>query len=259
MDYTTQEKAYLAVRSLLDSCELLAGFSKGSKKTAQYEAYFVPETMWYNRVHLLSGAKEELEACISGVAAGIPTGEMPMAISYLSVDYKRKEIAPLLKQAGYVNPIPAQTVMFKSLEDYVPMEGSVTIERVPKEMISQWSAVIAEAFGKPTEEAGMLLIGDCPACDFLMYREDGKIVAGMLLYCKNGNAGIHEVATLEAYRGRGLATALLQRAFAIAKEKGCAYATLQASPMGQPLYESLGFEDVGTVNTWLMLPPGMAL
>ena len=24
-------------------------------------------------------------------------------------------------------------------------------------------------------------------------------------------------------------------------------------------YESLGFEDVGTVNTWLILPPGVVL
>ena len=259
MDYTKQEKAYLAIQSLLDTCELLAGLSKGSKKTEQYEAYFVPETMWYNRVHLLNGAKEELEVCINAVAAKVPTGEMPPVISYLGVDYKRKEIAPILQQAGYVNPIPAQTAMFKSLEDFVPVEDTIAIERVPKEMISEWSQVIAAAFAKPTEEAGMLLIGDHPECDFLMHREDGKIVAGMLLYCKNGNAGIHEVGTLEAYRGRGFAKALLQHAFAIAKEKGCAYATLQASPMGQPVYENLGFEDVGTINTWLMLPPGVTL
>lgn len=259
MNYTKQEKSYLAVQSLLDSCELLAGLSKGNKKTAQYEAYFVPETMWYNRVHLLSGAKEDLESCINSVAAAIPAREMPPAISYLGIDYKRKEIAPLLTQAGYVNPIPAQTLMFKSLEDYAPVEDTVTVERVPKELISQWSGMIAEAFGKPTEEPGMLLIGDHPECYFLMHCEDGKMVAGMLLYCKNGNAGIHEVGTLEAYRGRGIAKALLQHAFAIAKEKGCTCATLQASPMGMPLYESLGFEDVGTVNTWLMLPPGVTL
>ena len=46
MNYTKQEKCYLAGQSLLDSCELFAGVSKGSKKCAEYEAYFVPETMW---------------------------------------------------------------------------------------------------------------------------------------------------------------------------------------------------------------------
>ena len=259
MNYTTQEKSYLAIQSLLDSCELLAGLSKGSKKTAQYEAYFVPETMWYNRVHLLSGAREELEACIRTTAAAVPTGEMPNLISYIGTDYKRKEIAPLLKDAGYVNPLPVQTAMFKSLEDYVPVEDTIAIERVPAELVGEWSEMISEAFGKPTEKPGMLLIADHPECHFLMHRVEGKMVAGMLLYCKDGNAGIHEVGTLEAYRGKGIAKALLQHAFAIAKEKGCKYATLQASPMGVPVYESLGFEDVGTVNTWLILPPGVTL
>ena len=75
MNYTTQEKAKLAMQSLLDACQLLAEYSKGSRKTAQYEAYFVPETMWYNRVHLQSGISGELEACINALAAAVPAGE----------------------------------------------------------------------------------------------------------------------------------------------------------------------------------------
>ena len=259
MNYTTQEKAKLAMQSLLDACQLLAEYSKGSCKTAQYEAYFVPETMWYNRVHLQSGMGGELEACINALAAAVPAGEMPPIVSYMSGDYQRKDIVPLLRQAGYANPIPAQTAMFKSLEGYEPVESAITVERVPAELVGTWAQVVAEAFGKPTEKDGMLLLAADEECYFLMHREEGEIVAGMLLYCKDGNAGIHEVGTLPAYRGRGIAKALLHRAFAIAVEKGCTYATLQASPMGQPLYESLGFEAVGTINTWLQLPPGVTL
>jgi GNAT superfamily N-acetyltransferase len=144
-------------------------------------------------------------------------------------------------------------------EDFEPVEDTIAVERVPAEMVGDWSEMVAEAFGKPTEKPGMLLLADHPECYFLMHRVDGKMVAGMLLYCKNGNAGIHEVGTLEAYRGKGIAKALLLHALSIAKKQGCTCATLQASPMGVPVYESLGFEDVGTVNTWLILPPGVVL
>ena len=86
------------------------------------------------------------------------------------------------------------------------------------------------------------------------------MVAGMLLICVGDNAGVHEVATMEAFRGKGIASSLMNYAMALAKEKGCKYATLQASPMGAPLYESLGFEAVGEVHTWIMMPPeGMVL
>ena len=103
----------------------------------------------------------------------------------------------------------------------------------------------------------MVLIAADEHCDFLVHYEDGKMVAGMLLICVGDNAGVHEVATMEACRGKGIASSLMNCAMAIAKEKGCKYATLQASPMGAPLYEKLGFEAVGEVHTWLVPPPGM--
>ena len=62
MNYTTQEKPKLAMQSLLDACQLLAEYSKGSCKTEQYEAYFVPETYGPNGFkdpeHLLRWLKD---------------------------------------------------------------------------------------------------------------------------------------------------------------------------------------------------------
>ena len=68
---------------------------------------------------------------------------------------------------------------------------------------------------------------------------------------------IEQLYINENCRGKGIASSLMNCAMAIAKEKGCKYATLQASPMGAPLYEKLGFEAVGEVHTWLVPPPGM--
>lgn len=260
MSYTVKEKCHLAMSSLLDSCELVSGYSGGKVEKAEYNAYFTPETMWYNRVHLSAAAAGKEEETVAAVAEGVKGGNLPLLISWLDCDFDPAAIRPVLKAAGYVDPLPVQRAMFLDLEGYEPAAVTLNVEHVPAELNGDWSDMVAEAFGKPTEKPGMLLIAEDANCDFLMYRVDGKMVAGMLLICVGDNAGIHEVGTLEAFRGKGIASNLLNCALAIAKEKGCKYATLQASPMGAPLYASLGFEDVGGVHSWIMMPPeGMVL
>jgi GNAT superfamily N-acetyltransferase len=55
------------------------------------------------------------------------------------------------------------------------------------------------------------------------------------------DCGIYFVATEEEHRGRGLSTRLLLAALAEARERGCATSSLQASGMGEPVYERLGY------------------
>jgi GNAT superfamily N-acetyltransferase len=58
------------------------------------------------------------------------------------------------------------------------------------------------------------------------------------------------VATPPEHRGRGIASWLLWRALADARERGFATASLRASRAGAPLYERLGFRDLGFVELW---------
>jgi GNAT superfamily N-acetyltransferase len=58
------------------------------------------------------------------------------------------------------------------------------------------------------------------------------------------------VATLPAARGRGLATALMARALLDARSRGCETSSLQATKMGQPVYERLGYRDLGPLAMW---------
>lgn len=53
--------------------------------------------------------------------------------------------------------------------------------------------------------------------------------------------GFYFVATHPEHRGLGLATRLMAAALADARERGLATASLQASAMGRPVYERLGF------------------
>jgi GNAT superfamily N-acetyltransferase len=58
------------------------------------------------------------------------------------------------------------------------------------------------------------------------------------------------VATPPEYRGRGVASWLLWRALEEAREQSLRSASLQASRAGAPLYERLGFADLGFVEMW---------
>lgn len=60
------------------------------------------------------------------------------------------------------------------------------------------------------------------------------------------------VATPPEHRGRGIASWLLWQALAEARRDGLGSASLQASRAGAPLYERIGFRDLGFIEMWEM-------
>ena len=253
MELTTQEKARLAIGSLVDSCEIFAERSGGVKRFPGYNAYFVPETFWYNRVCLNGNALTGLEAAAEEIAAGVKAGRLPPLVGWLDRDYPLEAAAPVLERAGFV-PMTMQRAMYMDLAGFRPEPLLPQAELAEPREVPAWADACSRAFGKPPEATGMKLIADHPDCDFLLWREDGEIVATVLLMCRGQNGGIHEVATMPEYRRRGISNALLKKAFALAAARGCSCVTLQASEMGYPNYLRLGMEHVGDVYTWMLKP-----
>jgi GNAT superfamily N-acetyltransferase len=58
------------------------------------------------------------------------------------------------------------------------------------------------------------------------------------------------VATPPEHRGRGIAGWLVREALAQARDAGMATASLQATKVGTPIYERLGFRDLGIIEMW---------
>jgi GNAT superfamily N-acetyltransferase len=58
------------------------------------------------------------------------------------------------------------------------------------------------------------------------------------------------VATLPEARGNGLAGALMAHALADARERGRTTSTLQATDLGRPVYERLGYRPLGEIQLW---------
>jgi len=75
---------------------------------------------------------------------------------------------------------------------------------------------------------------------FLGYRGE-RAVAGAIVYVSHGVAGIGWVGTLPDERGHGFAEAVTWAAIREGFRRGATVASLQASPMGRPIYERMGF------------------
>ena len=73
---------------------------------------------------------------------------------------------------------------------------------------------------------------------------DGTPVATSLTFLHGDVAGIYNVATLPAFRGRGLGTATTAAAAAWGRDRGASVAILQATAMGYPIYRRMGFRSV---------------
>lgn len=79
--------------------------------------------------------------------------------------------------------------------------------------------------------------------------EDGRLVGTALASLSSGRSNIlKDLSAMLAgiyvepeYRGRGIARRLTEQAIEWCKECGCVRVRLNASRMGRPLYESLGF------------------
>ena len=73
---------------------------------------------------------------------------------------------------------------------------------------------------------------------------DGKPVTSSALFVCGGVAGVYNVATPDVYRKRGYGEAMTWHAVKQGLLQGATAAVLQASPMGQPIYERMGFRTV---------------
>ncbi len=72
---------------------------------------------------------------------------------------------------------------------------------------------------------------------------DGRPVSSAWLYTNAASrfAGMWGGATLEAYRGRGIYTALVAARVQEARARGVQFLTIDASPMSRPIVQKLGF------------------
>jgi N-acetylglutamate synthase len=78
----------------------------------------------------------------------------------------------------------------------------------------------------------------------------GKPVATSLRFTTSDIAGIYSVSVLPEFRRRGFGEAMTWRAAVDGLEEGCTRSCLQATAMGFPVYEKMGYRVVEKYQIW---------
>lgn len=129
----------------------------------------------------------------------------------------------------------------------VPNDGApegIEVRRVTKANLDDFLLVNQAGFGIPEDVVRQMItpalfdVLDVEA--YVGYAGD-EPVASSALVVTHRVAGIYNVATMPEHRRRGLGAALTLHAVRRGREEGCVMASLQASSMGRPVYERIGF------------------
>ena len=108
--------------------------------------------------------------------------------------------------------------------------------------------MLTSAFGFAPEVAHRL-IGDAllddPDVAIIVGRVDGQPVTTGLLVRTMQTAGVYNIATDAARRGNRYGEAVTWAVIEEGARRGCTHSILQSSPMGYPVYQRMGFVDVG--------------
>jgi len=114
--------------------------------------------------------------------------------------------------------------------------------------IREAEALIDEVFEARSEPGSLLSLG-CLDERFRVWvgRVEGRAVATATAYIADGFVGVYAVATAPHARGQGYGESLAWAATICRPELP---ATLQASSMGRPLYERMGYRTVAEFTVW---------
>lgn len=172
---------------------------------------------------------------------------------HLTPAMRPADLPALLVAAGFEDggEEPAMAADLSELVDTPATD--LTIEVVADRVgLTDYEGVLAVGFGEGPSEARWAAdvfarIGFGAGWRHLVGRDTaGRAVATASLLVTPPVGGIYFVCTVPGARRRGYGSAITHRAMAIAADDGATHAVLGSSPMGQGVYERLGFETVFT-------------
>lgn len=206
----------------------------------------------FNTVTLANFAPETARQRVAEVLELVRASGRPFSW-WLAPTAAQRGIAELLEEARFpaAEREPAMSLPTERLEaPETPAELDIRPVRSAEEL-DGFVTVFARNWDPPSESvsriyaaaSSALLASDSPA-RYLIGTVAGEPVSTAKVFSHAGVAGIYDVCTLKAHRGRGYASAITAAAVRLAGELGESRAVLQASPEGLSVYRRLGFETV---------------
>jgi ribosomal protein S18 acetylase RimI-like enzyme len=176
--------------------------------------------------------------------------------------HDESELGERAKRGGLVDLLaPPEMIVEEPLPSAAAPHGA-ELRRVEDAVgVAAFREVAAEAwmtYGIPSKVTSRVFASKdflmAPHVDAVVCYERGRPVSGALLLLSHGIAGIYWVSTLSTARGKGYAEACTRWATNRGFERGARVVSLQASPMGHPIYRRMGFRDIATYRLLAALP-----
>jgi GNAT superfamily N-acetyltransferase len=237
-----------AERSFMDAWRLMAAHAPGGAIDDADDLLFtaLPIPMsFFNSAFVKPPT--DARTCIDRAIAFFGERALPFSLRCREDD-RASDVASACKAAG-LDAGGSSPLMVAAISDVeTRVEGDIRAVDA-----STWDAhveTIATGFGMATDVVRTLLsptlLDSGLYTGFIAYA-DGQPASTSALIVSDEIAGVYNVATPEPFRGRGLGAATTRAAIAEGERRGCVLTTLQASDMGYPIYERMGYR---TVTRW---------
>jgi ribosomal protein S18 acetylase RimI-like enzyme len=201
-------------------------------------------------------APADLFARSRGFYAGLGHG-----FGLVTSDHSDADVDDAAATAGWTLAITLPAMVCRSPRSGEPPLAGVSVRHAdPTADIDSFRAVVREGFAFDDDEIAAVdnVFATSAALDAattvgVLASVGGRDVAVAMVDVIDGMGYVGWVGTLPAFRRRGLGELVTRAATNAAFDLGADIVALEASPMGLPLYEKMGFEIVATDRVWL--PP----
>ena len=249
------ERMQVPLLSLADMCRELAVITGGRIITheEQYITY-ANSSMFYGKNFILDADEAEMKEIAKEIRGNLANG-LPGGISFTEeklacgIDYAEE----VLKENGFVKFISQIGMVFDLAQGFPEPDPvkAADIRLISEDLLPGWCVTNSVSFPKPREDdvyAQLIKSRDLITYGYM----DGEDITstGMLLIDPD-LAGIHEISTLPEYRRQGHIRTILCLMLQELQSRGIGSVSLQASPAGKLVYETIGFETVSTIPTWV--------
>jgi GNAT superfamily N-acetyltransferase len=197
--------------------------------------------VWFRRA---AGARVErvggVELVVNGAEAALP----------FPVKRTRAAVADALVR---VDELALQTVSCWSLDEDKAL-GTLLIARGFEWGWQPWWMAL-DLVRLPSEEpAHRVLHRRRRAVHLFAVRDDQRNIGGVVVNPWRRIAGIYDMGVRPEHRRRGIGRSLTLAACRLARELGCTHGAVNATPEGEMLYRTLGFQRLGEGRTWWRHP-----
>jgi GNAT superfamily N-acetyltransferase len=256
IETTTSAELLTALESNMVAFWSAYGRGQGSTLRATTEAAWfctgIPEPI-FNGVLFARLKPSEVSALVGTLQTKIDAQSAP-ALWWLGPHATPDNLGALLEQHGLqpAGNVPGMAIDLAAVADKPEPVPNFALQRVSNaEMQTLWARIVAVGTGFPEAATAALVrleasLGDLQYQAQLRYIGwlDGTPVATAAMVLDSGVAGIYAVATLPEARRKGIGRHMTVRPLLEARQMGYHVGILQASPMGYPVYQKIGFQNV---------------